>query len=457
MSEITIPYKFSPRAYQIPLMRAMDSGYKRAVQVWHRRAGKEKTDLNVMVKKALERVGSYYYVFPEFAQGRKILWDGTDKDGFRFIDHIPHEIRYGKPNETEMKVRLKRPGTNEPGSMLQIIGSDRYNAVMGTNPIGMIFSEYSLQDPHCFGYFRPILAENGGWAIFNFTPRGENHAFDLFNLAKADPKNWFTSLLTVNDTKVVKPEILEQERREILRLQGNDSLYQQEYFCSFTVPIAGAYYADNIANLYKDGRVTEVPHEPTVAVDTWWDLGVNDRMCIWFTQSVGSTLRIIDYMEGSGKGLPHYIQALAEKKYVYGKHTAPHDIEVRELTNGKSRRETARSLGIDFHVAPKLPIVDGIDQCRNLFSKCWFDHAKTKEGLNALKNYRKQYDEKRKTYLNVPYHDWASNAADAFRTIAVAIELNHRSNPVDVDKSEDRYSRRARLNQATDPGLGVLG
>lgn len=449
MPEIVIPYQFSPRAYQIPLLRAMDSGYRRAVQVWHRRSGKEKTDLaGIVVKKMMERVGSYYYVFPEFNQGRKVIWDGADKDGFRFIDHFPKAIITDK-NDTEMKIRT----TN--GSLFQVIGSDRFDAVMGTNPIGMVFSEYSLQDPRCWGYFRPILAENEGWAIFNFTPRGENHAYDLFELAKADPKNWFVQVLTVKDTGAVKQEILDQERREIMRLHGNDALFQQEYFCSFSVPISGAYYADNLMMAFSEGRIGSVPHEPRLAVDTWWDLGINDKMSIWFTQSVGQELRVIDYLEGSGQGFPHYIGLLKQKPYVYGRHTAPHDIKVRELSNGKSRLDTAAALGIRFNVAPNLPVIDGIDAVRNLFSRCWFDRVKCKDGMNALKNYRKQYDEKKKTYLNTPYHDWASNAADAFRMMAVSLDLKYKSMSLDAGKK--RYGKKSGSFVGGGDTLNILG
>jgi phage terminase large subunit len=433
----------------VPLMRAMDSGYMRAVQVWHRRSGKEKTDIaGIVANKMLDRIGAYYYIFPELAQGRKIIWDGADKEGFRFIDHFPKELLAGKPNDTEMKLRYKN------GSLFQIVGSDRFNSVMGTNPVGMVLSEYSLQDPACWGYFRPILAENGGWAIFNFTPRGENHAYDLYELAKNDPKNWFCSLLTVDDTGAISKEVLEQERAEIIRLYGNDALYQQEYYCNFSVPISGAYYAELIMRAYRDARVGNVPHEPSITVDTWWDLGINDRMSVWFTQSIGSELRVIDYYENTGQGLPHYIGKLQEKGYVYGKHTAPHDIEVRELTSGKSRRDTAAGLGIRFNVAPKLLLIDGIDAVRNLFSKCWFDAVKCKDGLNALKNYRKQYDEKRKTYLNQPYHDWSSNGADAFRTLATGLDMRHRgvaSNP------PDKYARAFERRQPSGNGVSILG
>ncbi len=444
---ITLPHRFDPRDYQLPLLSAMDSGKKRAVQVWHRRSGKEKTDLNLIAKKMMERVGTYYYVFPTFVQGRKVIWDGTDGSGFKLLDHFPRQLLSGKPNDTEMKLHYRN------GSMFQVVGSDKFDAVMGTNPIGMVFSEYSLQDPICWAYFRPILAENGGWAIFNFTPRGENHAYDLHCLAKADPENWFDEVLTVDDTHAIKKEVLEQERKEIIRLYGNDALFQQEYYCSFVVPISGAYYADQLQQAYRDSRIGVVPHEPRLSVDTWWDLGINDRMSIWFSQSVGQELRFIDYLEGTGQGFPHYIGLLKEKGYVYGEHWAPHDIQVRELSTGKSRLDTAAALGIRFRVSPKLPIVDGIDAARSLFSKCWFDSAKCRDGLNALKNYRKQYDEKRKTYMNVPYHDWSSNAADAFRGTAVSLDLRHKSGP---STPPDKYSRASKMRKLDSP-ISVLG
>jgi phage terminase large subunit len=447
MSVVRIPYNFEPRPYQLPILEAMDNGFKRAVQVWHRRSGKEKTDLGgIVVKKMVERVGTYFYVFPTFVQGRKVLWDGADKDGMRFVDHFPPALVESK-NDTEMKIRLKN------GSLLQVIGSDNYNASMGTNPIGIVFSEYSLQDPGCWNYYRPILAENGGWAIFNFTPRGENHSYALWELAKADPKNWFTSLLTADDTKAIPQEVLDQERSEIIRLNGNDAIYQQEYNCSFTVPISGAYYAEQLQQAYKNGRIGTVPHESRLSVDTWWDLGVNDRMSVWFTQSVGQELRVIDFMEGSGFGLPHYIGLLKEKPYVYGKHTAPHDIKVRELTTGKERIETARALGINFEVAPNIPVIDGIDAVRSLFDKCWFDSEKTRQGLNALKSYRKQFDEKRRTYLNTPYHDWSSNAADAFRMLAVALDFKHKSLPASRPDKYERATQRPSQGNA----MGLMG
>ena len=411
--EITIPYKFIPRPYQLPVLKAMDSGYLRAVQVWHRKSGKEKTDWNIIIKKAHERVGNYWYIFPKLTQARKVIWEGIDQDGVKFLDHIPKELLDGDPNSTSMLVRLKC------GSTIQLIGSDTFDTSIGGNPVGVVFSEYSLTNPTVWSYCRPILANNGGWVIFNFTPRGENHAYDLYQLAKADPKHWFSQLLTVDDTHAISKEILEQERREIIALHGNDALYQQEYYCNFSVPIAGAYYAAQLMLAYQEGRVGNVPYEDSIPVDTWWDLGVDDYMSIWFTQSVGAEIRIIDYYQNNGEGFPHYAGMLKEKGYIYGQHTAPHDIKVQEMGTGRTRIETAKSHGIKFKICPRLPIIDGINACRSLLRKCWFDKTKCELGLNGLKNYTKVYDDERKTYLNEPYHNWASNPADAFRTLGI--------------------------------------
>ncbi|TXH47471.1 MAG: hypothetical protein E6Q97_27170 [Desulfurellales bacterium] len=399
-----------------------------------------------MAKKMLERVGTYYYVFPTYSQAKKVIWNGIDKEGNRFLDHFPAELIDGQPNEAEMRIKFKN------GSIFQLVGSDNVDSIVGTNPVGVVFSEYSLQDPTAWGFVRPILAENGGWAIFVFTPRGENHGYQIYELAKSNPKDWFCRIDRASETRVISEDILAQERSEIVRLYGNEALYLQEYECDFTVPIAGAYYAELIARAYRDGRVGHVPHEEALTVDTWWDLGINDRMSIWFSQSVGQEIRIIDYMEGSGQGLAHYIQKMKAKPYVYGRHTAPHDIEVRELTNGKSRRDTAMGLGVDFNVAPRLPIHDGIDAVRTLFGRFWFDSEKCREGLNALKNYRKQYDEKRKTYSNQPYHDWSSNGADAFRTLATALDMGHKSGQ---SRQPDKYERHSM--RETRSAVAVLG
>lgn len=408
-AKIRLPYNYTPRSYQLPLFKAMDNGYKRAVVVWHRRAGKDKSLVNLVAKKSMERVGTYFYLFPTYNQGRKILWDGMDRDGFRFINHIPEKLIKRKDNQN-MQIELIN------GSMLQVIGTDNIDRVVGTNPIGCVFSEYALQDPQAWSFLRPILAENGGWAVFNYTPRGDNHGKTLYEAAlKRD--NWFVQLLKADESGVFTEEQLNEEKRELIQEHGEvegTALFEQEYLCSFNAPVIGSYYGHLIQQAEKDNRITNVPYDPALLVHTSWDLGVNDTTAIWFFQVYGMERRYIDYTESSGLGMTDYIRELKDRGYTYGTHYAPHDIEVHEFTTGRSRIETARNLGFDFEVVPRAAIEDRIEAVRTTLPMCWFDKTKCERGLLALKNYHKEYDEDNKTYKNRPKHDWSSNGSDSF-------------------------------------------
>lgn len=233
--QITIPHNFKPRAYQVPLLRAMDNGCKRAVIVWNRRSGKDKTCLNITIKKMLERVGNYYYFLPTYSQAKKIVWEGKDKEGVAFLDHFPKEITK-KKDDSALQITL----TN--GSIFQLIGTDNVDSIVGTNPVGCVFSEYSLQSDTAWSYIRPILAENGGWAIFNFTPRGRNHAWKILQQARED--NWFSEVLTVEQTLAIDHETLEEERKQM-----PSDLFRQEYYCEF-LEDAGAVFKSVDAVVY---------------------------------------------------------------------------------------------------------------------------------------------------------------------------------------------------------------
>lgn len=349
MAEITIP-NFDPRPYQLNFLRAMDDGCKRAVLVWHRRAGKEIACFNWLIKQAFwHRRGTYVYFFPTSTLGRRILWDGSNKDGKKFIDYIPHEIIDGKPNSVEMKIKLVN------GSIIQIIGSDQIINV-GINPVGCVFSEFSLQDPKTWAFVRPILRENNGWAIFNFTPRGKNHAYDLYLMAKNNPE-WFCERLTVADTGVLSEADIERERFEGM----SENLIQQEFYCSFDQGIEGAYFAKLLNQADLQGRISNVPYEPLTPVLTFWDLGVGDETVILFVQQVGQEIHIINMYKNTGEGLSHYAKVLKKLSddfgYYYSDHYAPHDIQVRELGSGaQTRLEIAKDLGIVFNIVPNLPV-----------------------------------------------------------------------------------------------------
>ena len=433
--EIALPFNFTPRNYQEKAMVALDSGIDRIITIWPRRSGKDKTWFNMVVKKMFERVGNYFYMFPTYNQGKKILWNGIDRSGFKTLDHIPLSVRKRTDN-SEMLIELVN------GSTFQVIGTDNIDSVVGTNPVGCVFSEYPLQDPAAWGYIRPILAENKGWAVFDYTPRGKmNHGYDLYQMAKKSP-HWYTSLLTVDDIQHIDKETLAQEREEIIAQYGDDSLFLQEYYCSFEAAIQGAYYIQQFKKAEQEKRITTIPHEGSIKVDTWWDLGVGDATAIWFTQNVGQQIRVIDYYQATGEGLPHYAQVLQNRGYIYNTHNAPHDIQVRELGSGVSRLETARKLGINFQVVKNISIDDGINAVRLIFQKCWFDEVKCKQGLNALANYHKKYDEQRKEYSLKPDHDWSSHGSDAFRYFAVG----HKNSPVLVTNEQLLNRKRDRKN-----------
>jgi len=363
-----------------------------------------------------ERVGTYYYFFPTFNQGRKVLWDGLDRDGFRFMDHFPPAVIDGKPNDTEMRIRFKN------GSIFQIIGTDRINSLMGTNPIGCVFSEYALQSPKAWDYVRPILTENGGWAVFNGTPRGMNHFWDIYQVAQTN--NWFHQLLTAEDTGYPSKEEIERERREGMP----EEMIRQEFLCDWASSLVGSYYGKVLKRAREEGRVGRVPFDSDVQVHTFWDLGMNDANAIIFCQIVGREPRIIDCYESSGEGLSHYAAVLKKKSmehgYQYAAHHFPHDVEVRELGTGKSRLETVKSLGlIPAEIAPNLPVEDGINAVRSLIETVWIDEEKCKDLLSALASYSKDWDDKARCFRSHPKHDWSSNYADSVRYMAVSLSV----------------------------------
>jgi len=415
MREITIPYHFEPRDYQIPIFEAIDEGVKRIIMVRHRRAWKDKACFNIIVKKAAEDVWIYYYVFPTYSQGKKAVWDWIDKDGWKTIKHIPDEIIKRK-NDTEMKVELIN------GSIIQIIGSDNVDSIVWTNPIWIVFSEYSLQSPAVWDFLRPILAENGWWAIFNFTPRWDNHAKELLDMARANDKR-LVSINTVNDTKAITPEVLEEERKEIILKNWSDAIFQQEYYCSFDAWIAGNYYAEILSELEKNNHRTVVPYDPWLDVYTVWDLWINDSTAIWFWQRLGKEIRIIDHYENNWEGLSHYVGVLREKWYRYWTMYLPHDAQARSVQTWKTVEEKMYEYWFnDIQIVPRLSVLDGINSARAILPYCYFDKDKTERGRKCLKNYHKEFDDKRTAY-KWPEHDWSSHSADAFRYLAVVNEL----------------------------------
>ncbi len=391
-------------------MKALDSGIKRAVAVWHRRAGKEKTFINYTAKAAMQRVGTYFYLFPTYSQAKKVLWDGRDRDGFPFMAHFPKQI-VDKRNESELRVELIN------GSAVQLVGSDNIDSVLGTNPVGCVFSEYALQNPSAWDYMRPILRENGGWAVFDYTPRGKNHGYQLYQMARGN-SDWYAEILTINDTGALSDADIQAEREAGM----SEELIQQEFYCSFEGVLSGAVFGRQLQEAEKDERVVGVPWNPDLPVDTWWDIGTGDPTAIWFTQDAGREIHVIDYYEnsGAGVGIDFYARHLQAMPYVWGTHHGPHDLEAHQFAaGGKSTREIAQALGLKFIVTDKLDKQSQINAGRSFMKRCWFDRVKTERGRDALMSYHYKWDENRRAFSEEPYHDWSSNAADAFMQLAV--------------------------------------
>lgn len=410
---LLLPNTWRPRDYQMPAWKYLEGGGKHCVTVWHRRSGKDSVALNWTAVAAHERKGVYWHMLPEAEQARKAVWNGIDREGRRIIDQAwPQELRKSVDKQT-MTIELKC------GSVWQLVGSDNYNSLVGTNPVGVVYSEYSIANPAARDFLRPILRENGGWEIYPFTPRGKNHGYDLFQMAKGNPK-WFAQLLTVEDTMKAGGTLTLADIEEERRSGMDEDMVRQEYYCSFDAAMRGSYYGDLFEAIEKEGRLKSVPYNPAVPVETWWDLGIGDSTAIWFVQRVNNEWHAIDYHEASGQGLEYYARTIFNKPFAYSRHVGPHDLTVRELGTGKTRLEMLAALGLRMEVAPKLKIDDGIQAVRQLLPLFWFDNVRCAEGIKHLSLYRREYDDKTKVFKDYPLHDKTSHAADAFRTGAVA-------------------------------------
>ena len=417
--------KFKPRDYQKPLLDAFENkGFKRLIAIWPRRSGKDIVGFNMMICAALRKVGTYFYVFPTFSSGRRILWDAINNDGMKVLDYLPRELVEDR-NEQLMRIRMIN------GSVIQVIGSDNFdNSIVGTNPVGIIYSEYALQDPNAYTFARPILAANDGWACFLSTPRGKNNLYDLYNIALDNPSIWFATKLTIDDTKHITPEALEQER-----IDASEDMIQQEYFCDFTLGVEGSFYNKYIDKMHLNNQIGNVAWDPSHKVHTAWDIGVRDSTSIIFFQQVGVSVRIIDFYEKSKEGLEHYIKIINDKSYSYGKHVAPHDIAVREFTSGMARIDKARHLGINFTVARNIPVMDGIEVVRSTLGHIYIDSVRCKQLIRAIENYRQEFDHKKKVYSKNPLHNEFSHACDALRYLCISLpRTSERMTAADIDK-----------------------
>jgi phage terminase large subunit len=409
--QVSLPNKWSPLPHQVPVFAAYERGIKRMILVFHRRAGKDSCCINLMAVAAMEKTMNCLYLFPTARQGRKALFEAIGKDGVRVIDQaVPPAIRKSM-RQDEMMITLVN------GSTIQIAGADNYDSLVGTNYQFVVFSEYALTSPTAWRFMSPILVENKGVAIFNSTPRGKNHLWQLLETNRDNP-DWYCSVKGIRDTGLLTQGQVDDEIRAGMPREVAD----QEYHCSFTSQNVGAIFRREMDHLRELERIGDVPYDRRHPVETAWDTGHRDSTAIWFYQRVGAEIRVIDYYENRGRGLEHYVEELRKRGYTYSRHIGPHDLDNSIFAIDASTLDVAKNFGINFVVAPKLALDEGIAATRTFLGRCRFDKAKCADGIAALDAYERSYDEKDKQLSAKPVHNWSSHGSDALRYAAVTPE-----------------------------------
>lgn len=427
---VTTGYK--PRPAQLEIHRRLK---RFSVIVCHRRFGKTHLAINELLDKAFhnnQKNPQYAYIAPTYGAAERIAWN--------ILKEYTKTLPGVTTNEQKLRLEIARPHLGDKIT-IWLLGAENPDNIRGMYFDGIVLDEFAEMNPVIWTQvLRGALADRKGWAIFIGTPKGQNHFFEIYSRAQNNPE-WYTALYKASETGIV-----DRAELESARLTMDENEYMQEFECSFSAALVGAYYGKEMEKAQMDGRICGVPYEPSVPVTTAWDLGVDDATAIWFVQVVGKEIRVIDYFEESGMGLPEIIKALKNKEYVYDRHLLPHDVKVTELGTGKSRLEVIRSLGLtSATVVDKLSVEDGISAVRLLLRKCWFDVDATEEGLKALRNYEKRWNAKDKVYQNRPLHNWASHGADAFRYLAVGLDENKPSEevikryPREADHDYDPY------------------
>nr|WP_239057782.1 terminase family protein [Pseudodesulfovibrio sp. JC047] len=352
----------------------------------------------------------FAYIAPLRKQAKAVAWDYAKQ----YAAPVPG-VEF---NEGDLRIDYPN------GGRVSLYGGNDPDSLRGIYLDGVVFDEVA-QMPHRVWteVIRPALSDRKGWALFIGTPQGKNALYEVWDHAKRDP-DWCAIMLRASETGIIDPKELAAVKREM-----DPDEYEQEFECSFTAAIKGAYFGQLMADAHRDGRITNVPYDPIIPVHTAWDLGMSDSTAIWFVQAKpGGSFAVVDYYEASGEGLDHYVKVLDDKPYKYGTHIAPHDIRVRELGTGKSRLEVARSLGIRFDIAPNIPIQDGINGIRSILPRCWFDETRCAVGIDSLTHYRRAFNEQMGAFSPRPVHDWTSHAVDAFRYFAVGFKERRTGN-----------------------------
>ena len=401
---IEIPYK--PREHQLKVHELLD-GKRFAVVVAHRRFGKTVAALNHLIREAVlneKETPRYAYIAPTYGQAKRVAWD--------------YLVKYTTPlggtnNISELRVDFW-------GRRIQLYGSDNPDSLRGQFFDGVIIDEVGDQNPKIWtDIVRPALTDRKGWCLFIGTPKGHNHFKELRDRAEKE-EGWGLLEFKASETGVVNDTELKAAKNEM----GEDK-YRQEFECSFDAAVEGSYYGQMLNELEDKKHMQEIPREEISRTFTAWDLGMGDSTSIWVAQLVGTEVRLIDYYENHGVGLDHYVKWIKDNDYLKSEHILPHDVRVRELGTGKSRLEMLEEAGLEVKIAPRMGLDDGIQAVRRLLPRCWFNVPQVQNGLNCLRNYRRDYDEKRKIFYERPLHDWSSHGSDSFRYLALGLDEGH--------------------------------
>jgi phage terminase large subunit len=447
--DIVLPYNWKPRESQKPAMNAWIRDNTLINDwIWHRRMGKDDCALHGTCIKAHQRVGNYVHMLPMEKQIREAIWEAINPHTgkLRIDEAFPLSIRE-KTNDHMMRITLKN------GSKWRCAGSDNYQSIIGAGLAGIVWSEWALSNPASYAYLSPMLKENGGWAVRQGTPRGQNHAYKTYMSGVKDP-NRFAQLLTAKDTGIDQTLDMEEIKQEYIDIFGQDqgtAIFLQEWYCSFDAPIIGSIYGKEIAGVIQSNRFTDVPHNPDYPVYTAWDIGHTDAVAIWFFQIIRNRVHVIDY-ETASLQAPSYYFSLVEgreiqvnikndkievirgelikglehrQRYNYEIHKIPHDARAKTFSAmGKSFQDQAHAVwGWEkVEIVPSLSIQDGIKAARDMFKSVVIDSHRCADGFDALKEYVYKYDDKNRVMSVKPLHNWASNPADAWRYMAISYE-----------------------------------
>ncbi len=402
--EDVVSTEYTPRAPQ-KLIHQMVKDNRFTVVVAHRRMGKTVSAINQLIHSSLlcdKPNPRFAYIAPTYSQCKRIAWD--------------YLLQYTRPlgaiaNIAELRVDFM-------GRRISLYGADSPDSLRGIYLDGVVIDEIGDVNPVIFSdVVRPALADRIGYAMFIGTPKGNNHFKDLRDRASKAEDGWKLLEFKASETKLLIPSELSSARNEM-----GDDKYNQEFECSFNAAVEGSYYGKLINDLEEQDRITTIPREELSKTFCAWDLGMSDSTSIWVAQVVGKEIRLVDYYENHGQGLDTYVSYIRDNGWSHATQLLPHDVVVRELGTGKSRKEVLEAAGLEITVVPKLSVQDGIQAVRQMLPRCWFDKDKTKKGLDALRNYRRVFDEKRNVFFDTPLHDWASHSSDAFRYLSVGLD-----------------------------------